>query len=123
MPLDSKTSYKTSGLIYKLIAAGAIATICSSFAIIPLIRNKGFGSRGTRKVYTFYHKERVEAIIGDDIIWGKDRYTFLLNNKKKGTLISDHGSIITISGGKNPNYGFKWETVLPNNTTQISKSK
>lgn len=115
MPLDSKTSDKTSGLISKLIVTGAIAVICSSFTVIPLIRNKGFGSRGTRKVYTFYHKGRVEGIIEDNIICGKDRYTFLLNNKKKGTLISDYGSKITISGAKGKPYGFKWEAVLPNN--------
>ena len=123
MPLDSKTSDKTPGLISKLVATGAIATICFSFAVIPLIRNKGFGSRGTRKVYTFYHKEKIEAIISDDIIWGKDRYTFSLKDKKKGTLISDYGSKITISGAKGKPYGFKWGAVLPNNKNQITKSR
>lgn len=112
MPLESKTSSKTFGLCPRLVTAGAIVAICS-FTAISLIRNRGFGSRGTRKVYTFHYNERVEAIICDDIIWGRDRYVFSLENKKKGILKSDHGTKITISGAKDKPYGFNWDAVLP----------
>ena len=99
-------------VIPRIVAAASIGAICFLTAV-PCIWINGLGLRGEKKVWDFFDDGKRQAVMREYRICGRDRYYFKLGTQKKGTLISDHGSKVTIFGGRDPNYGFKWEYKFP----------